>query len=139
MAIRVKNKVVHKSDQDTREADAILQKMGQIRDDLDDGVQEIVERAREMQDWRTYMKSHPWVFVSAAVAVGYLLIPRRIGRAAEISQVLPTKSKLSGVLGFVGIMVLREVVSFVGRQASESLMSQYDKSSTNQKPLDTKP
>lgn len=92
-----------------------------------------------MQDWRTYMKSHPWVFVSAAVAAGYLLIPRRIGRVAEISHVLPAKSKLSGVLGFVGIMVLREVVSFVGRQASESLMSQYDKSSTNQKPLDTKP
>ena len=109
--------MVYKANPETRETEAIFQRMGEIREDLDEGVQDIVERAREMQDWRTYMKAHPWLFVGAAAAVGYIIVPRRPNRVDQLSQMQPQRSKIARVLGFAGMVVLREVVSYVGRQA----------------------
>jgi hypothetical protein len=44
---------------------------------LDEDVQEIVEGAREIGQWRTYVRSYPWVCLGAALAMGYLIVPRR--------------------------------------------------------------
>ena len=61
----------------SHETKAIRQRMEEVRCDLDQDVQGIVEGARDMRDWRSYVRSYPWVCVGAAVAVGYLLVPRR--------------------------------------------------------------
>ena len=112
--------MVHQPNHETRKTEAILQRMGEIRLDLDEGVQDVVEQAREMRDWRTHLKSHPWVFVGAAVAAGCIIIPRRPDRVDAIAKVQSPVSKSARILGFVGTMVLREVVSYVGRCASQS-------------------
>ncbi len=137
--MKMNDSVVDKAIHDSHETDSLLQRMGEIRDDLDEGVQDIVEQAREMRDWRTYMNSHPWVFVGAAVAVGYIIVPRRPNRVDSISKVQPQSSKSARVLGFVGMMVLREVVSYVGRQASQSFMEHGDRSQISQTSQDIKP
>ena len=59
------------------ETNAIRHRMEEVRCELDQDVQGIVERARDLRDWRSYVRSYPWVCVGAAVAVGYLLVPRR--------------------------------------------------------------
>jgi hypothetical protein len=48
--------------QDSPEAQAIRIRMDEVRCDLDEGVQEMVESARDMSDWRHYVKACPGIF-----------------------------------------------------------------------------
>lgn len=52
--------------------------MSTIRQELDDDVQEVVAEARQLTDWKHYVRDFPWVTLGAAAAVGYLLVPRRL-------------------------------------------------------------
>ena len=40
----------------------------------------LVSSARDLTDWRHYVRSFPWLSVTAAAAIGYLVVPRRTGR-----------------------------------------------------------
>jgi hypothetical protein len=139
MAINVEPVGPKKEGQGGHESEEILRRMKEIRSDLDEDVQEIVEQARAMQDWRTYMKSHPWVFVGAAVAVGYILVPNRRVRVEANATVQEPTRKLGGVLAFVGQMVFREVVSYVGRQASDSILNHLEQTSGRKTEQDVEP
>lgn len=139
MAINVDRAGPKKEGQGVHESEEILRRMKEIRNDLDEDVQEIVEQARAMQDWRTYMKSHPWVFVGAAVAVGYILVPNRRVRVETNATVQVPAKKLGGVLAFVGQLVFREVVSYVGRQASDSILSHLEQTSGRKTQQDVEP
>lgn len=127
---RNKEKAVTKILQDSPERSAIRQRMEEVRCDLDQDVQEIVEGARDLRDWRAYVRSYPWACVCTALAVGYLIVPRRSmvlrrnsemlaelakqSRLAAMSD-LPKQSNRSGrVLAFVSDLALRRVVSYVG-------------------------
>ena len=132
------------------ESNAILQRMEEVRSDLDEDVQEIVQGARDMRDWRSYVRTYPWVCVGAALAVGCLIVPRRgmamqpnaktLAELAKQSRFaatpgLPQKNNTSGrVLAFVGRLVLREVASFAGQQAREFLATQAAKSPQDDQP-----
>jgi hypothetical protein len=59
-----------------RAAEAQMQ-MRQIRNDIDQGVEEMVGNARSMFDWRHYVRTYPWVCLGTAVALGYLIVPKR--------------------------------------------------------------
>lgn len=123
---------------------AIRQRMEEVRCDLDEDVQEIVEGARDMGEWRTYVRSYPWISLGAALAVGYLIVPRRhlgikpdartLAELAKQSRLLatsdlPTKGNTRGMLlAFVGNLVLRGVSSYVGQLAGKSLAGQTIKS-----------
>ena len=122
------------------ESNAIRQRMEEVRCDLDEDVQEIVEGARDMREWRTYVKSYPWVCLGAAVAVGYLLVPRRplgirldaptLAELAKQSRSLaeartPPKGGVGGtLLKFVGSQLVRGVASYVGQQAGKHFAQQ---------------
>ncbi len=125
---------------ETRESEAIRQRMEELRCDLDEDVQEIVEGARDMGDWRTYVRTYPWACLGAAMAVGYLIVPRRVFRMQPDAQTIaelakqsrllatsavPTKSSARGILlAIVGNLVLRGVSSFVGQQAGKLFASE---------------
>ena len=107
---------------------AILQRMKDVRRDLDEDVQEIVEGARDMGKWRYYVRTYPWLCLGAAVAAGYLIVPRRsrgprldtqtANASAEPSA--PQKDNATGMLlGFVGNLVMRGVSAYVGQQADK--------------------
>jgi hypothetical protein len=55
----------------------IQRQMRQVRRELGEDMQEIVENARTMTDWRHYVRSYPWVCLGAAALVGYLIVPTR--------------------------------------------------------------
>jgi hypothetical protein len=59
------------------EAQDILRQMAAIRHELNENVEEVVQNAKELVDWRNFVRAHPWLTVSAAAAVGFLLVPRR--------------------------------------------------------------
>jgi hypothetical protein len=55
----------------------IRRQMAQIRRELHEDVKEVVEGAEAVTDWRRYIRMYPWAAVGTAVAVGYLIVPKR--------------------------------------------------------------
>jgi hypothetical protein len=51
--------------------------MAAIRRDLPEHVEDVVERARALADWRYYIRHYPWLSLGVAAALGYLLVPQR--------------------------------------------------------------
>ena len=58
--------------------DDIPKQMQQIRRELVDDVEALADHARDLTDWRHYVKSHPWLCLGAAAALGYFVVPRGI-------------------------------------------------------------
>jgi hypothetical protein len=125
---------------DSPETDAILQRMEEVRCDVDEDVQEIVEGARDMGKWRYYVRTYPWICLGAALAVGYLIVPRRAfalqSDAQEpdalakpshflVTPTSPPKGNARGILlPFVGNLVMRGVAAYVGQQAGKLFASE---------------
>ena len=51
--------------------------MQQLRCEIDGDVEDMAASARSMVDWKHYVKTYPWVFLGAAVALGFLIVPKR--------------------------------------------------------------
>jgi hypothetical protein len=52
--------------------------MSTIRRQMDDDWRGMVDSARELSDWKHYVRSYPWVSLGVAAAVGFLLVPQRL-------------------------------------------------------------
>ena len=66
------------------EIDEIRRQMAQIRHDLHQdvsnvvsGVSDVVNEVSGVMDWRAALRGHPYILVGAALAAGYLIVPRR--------------------------------------------------------------
>jgi hypothetical protein len=130
--------------------DAILRRMEEVRCDVDEDVQEIVEGARDMGKWRYYVKNYPWVCLGAALAAGYLIVPRRsVGMQPDAQKVEDlvkpsplletTTSSLTSnvvaiVLPLVGNLVMRGVAAYVGQQADKLFASETVRPSRDHQP-----
>lgn len=57
--------------------------MATIRRKLPDDVERIVSGAKQMVDWRHYVRDFPWGAALVAAAVGYWLVPRRQGLSSN--------------------------------------------------------
>lgn len=55
----------------------IQRQMQETRGHLDQDVGTLLHNARLMIDWRRYVRDCPWIAVGAAVAAGFLMVPRR--------------------------------------------------------------
>ena len=58
-------------------AEEIQSQMRQVRRELGEDVQEIVDNARIMTDWKHYVRAYPWVCMGVALAAGYFVVPSR--------------------------------------------------------------
>ena len=77
---------------ETLQADEILERMAMVRQRIDEQSDEVVAQVTELSDWRSYVRRHPWVWVGAAAALGYVLVPSRKKADAEYST-LNTKEQ----------------------------------------------
>jgi hypothetical protein len=130
--------------QNSPETDEILRRMEEVRCDLDEGAHEIAESAREMGEWRHYVKNYPWISAGVACAVGYLIVPRRrLGvrkvdrtldeiadhsRSLTQSQTASTRGIRTAVLMFAGNLLLRSALSYATQQANQYLAARSVKS-----------
>lgn len=55
----------------------IQRRMAQIRHEMHQEVQGAVRGAQTLTDWKSLVKSHPWLSMSVAAAVGYVVVPKR--------------------------------------------------------------
>jgi hypothetical protein len=78
-------------------AQDIQRQMSQIRRDLDEQVDDIVDSARQitenLTDWRAYVSSHPWLVLGAAAAIGYWIVPTRIAVDRPVADTLASLAK----------------------------------------------
>jgi hypothetical protein len=61
----------------TADMNEIQRRMAQIRHELHAEVREAVKGAQSLTDWRSQVRNHPWLGLGAALAVGYLIVPKR--------------------------------------------------------------
>lgn len=76
----------------SRTAAEIQRDMRQVRCDLNDEMDGIVDNARQITedftDWRTYVKSNPLLYVGVAAVVGYWVMPTRVAVDRPVAQSL---------------------------------------------------
>jgi hypothetical protein len=70
--------------------DAVRERMQELRCEIDEDVEDVSASAHAMVDWKHYVKAHPWVSFGAAVALGFLIVPKR-SRAIRPDAATPTE------------------------------------------------
>ena len=118
-------------------AEDIQQQMRQVRRELRQDVEGIVENAQVLADWRHYVRRYPLVCLGVAAAAGYWIVPaRRDYRPdpAAIADALETrtltirpaaqrKSLFSIVVGMAGPLLWQAAMT-VGRRQLDQYLSQ---------------
>jgi hypothetical protein len=115
----------------------LQRQMARLRSEAREDVENVIDRAEELIDWRYYVRRHPWACLAAGVAVGYLLVPPRrqiISPDADTLLELASRHKLvvetsprstprtrvvSGLLGLAGRFVLREAMALASRKVAD--------------------
>ena len=75
-------------------AESVRARMQQLRCEIDGDVEDMAASARTMVDWKHYVKTYPWVCLGAAVALGFLIVPKR---SRAINAELATPTELAGI------------------------------------------
>ncbi len=92
--------------------------------------------ARTIVDWKHYVKTYPWVCLGAAVALGFLIVPKRSGEirpdVATLTQLVRTghlvikpAAASDGVIGAllatVANIAVRKATAYLGQNAGRLL------------------
>jgi len=121
------------------EADRLRQEMRTIRRELGEDVEELVEHAERLMDWRYYWQRYPWACVGAAALLGYFVVPgrtitlptdeRSLGKIAErlsgeVQKAGEAKKPtlLSSLISMGSGMLLRGAAAYVTQQLGKSLL-----------------
>ena len=132
----------------TNEADEIRRQMAKIRRELHEDVREVVAGAEAVTDWRRYVRMYPWASVGAALAIGYLIVPKRkrslpidVATQADLARVkeavddarpvvtrdkTPRKSLLVTTFGLFAPMAWRLAQNYVLNYAEQWLAQQQE-------------
>ena len=114
----------------------ICRQVNEVRCNLVNDVEELVESARTLADWRYYVRAYPWVCLAGAAAAGFLAVPSRLEvlrPSADALEELVRRKQLTvtsngpahagtGIGGVVvGMLVnaaLRGATSYLGQSAA---------------------
>ena len=128
---------MEKSINDSPKTNAIRQRMDEVRCDLDEDVQDIVEGARDMGKWRYYVRTYPWICLGAALAAGYLIVPRIGGKQPDAHMIAPAPPSGNArgmLLKFLGNLAMRGVSAYALQQAGRLFDTPVAKSPQNDQP-----
>jgi hypothetical protein len=120
---------------------AIRDRMVRIRARARGKAQVLGQETRQFLDWKHYVKLFPWGALAVAVAVGYLVVPRRASRVPQAPPLDPTlvsqlnrlgvpaysppPLKRSGIadrlMQFASSTLLKAGMAFVGQQLTQLL------------------
>lgn len=130
-------------------ADEIRARMSQIRSEFRQDVREVVQAAEQLTDWRSYVRSNPWVFMAAAATLGYFAVPPRYaGRhvdedklkdllaSSAPAQQVRKSSLLGAAIGLIGPLVMRQAMGIASAKLQEYLAAQR---ATAAEPVDDDP
>lgn len=72
--------------EETPSGEEILQRMEMIRLRIDVHADDVVAQVNALRDWRSYIRRYPWLSVSAAAAIGFVIVPARKNPRTEDSS-----------------------------------------------------
>ena len=118
-------------------AESVRARMQQLRCEIDGDMEDVSAGARTMVDWKHYVKTYPWVCLGAAVALGFLIVPKR-SRAIIAELAVPTelagtghpivKPASAAARGLVDALVatvvsiaVRDATAYLGQRAGKVL------------------
>jgi hypothetical protein len=81
------------------DSDWLREQMARVRSHLANDVGEVVEQAKELTDWRTHVRRHPWLCAGAAAAVGFMVVPTRRHKQPEPQDVSHVQAALASGTG----------------------------------------
>lgn len=115
-------------------AASIRHQMDTIRASLGSDMEGLKSDAEQLTDWRYYVRTFPWASLGAAVALGYLVIPRRLEIISPDEKVLEQLAKhnrlvvehrpkgedrrslLGSMASMTGNMLLRAGIAYASQQ-----------------------
>ncbi len=119
-------------------AEQIREEMARVRRELNLNYGEVVENARDMADWRYYVRRYPWASLGVAAALGYLAVPNRVELirpdASELLK-LAKKNKLvvepkpaaqpkssvgNALFNMLASMLVRGAIAYMGQKAGKT-------------------
>jgi hypothetical protein len=121
------------------QADRLRQEMRTIRRELGQDVEDLVEHAERLMEWRYYVRRYPWASLGVAALLGYFIIPQRIvtlptddhtlSKLADRLPIQPRperkKQSLLGWLVSMGTgMALRAAGAYVTQQLGKAVAQQ---------------
>jgi len=127
-----------------RRSDKLRIRMSRLRSRLNGDVDDIIDQAQDMLDWKHYLKQYPIASVSVIAALSYFLVPRRkfetnnvqideeaIDRllaARNIAPPAPPKKTLFGdLLGIATQMAFRSAITLVtSKLLADTMQEQRD-------------
>ena len=118
-------------------SDTVRERMQQLRCEIDEDVEDVSASARTMVDWKHYVKTYPWVCFGAAVALGFLIVPKRsraigsdgaipiepveIGHAVAKPAPTFTVGLIAALLAAVTDIAIRKAITCLGQSAEKLL------------------
>jgi hypothetical protein len=69
--------------------DDIRRRMARIRRELHEDVKTVVAGAEAAFDWKRYVRLYPWACAGSALAIGYLIVPKKRRQVIERVTVVP--------------------------------------------------
>ncbi|MDV6033858.1 MAG: hypothetical protein F9B45_27960 [Phycisphaera sp. RhM] len=121
-----------------KQANAIKQRMAEIRTELPYDVDDARMRVRELTDWKYHMARHPLPLLAVAAGVGYLLVPSKSkpspepiiirqdsrGNTTKECGAAPAPAKrgfIGGIMGAVTSLALKQLTTVASNQISQLL------------------
>ena len=117
--------------------DAVRERMQQLRCEIDEDVGDVSASAHAVVDWKHYVKTHPWMCFGAAVALGFLIVPKRsrttradVATVTELTRtgqvvVKPAPTITAGVIdaifATVANIAIQRATAYLGRSAGKLL------------------
>ena len=118
-------------------SDTVRERMQQLRCEIDEDVEDVSASARTMLDWKHYVKAHPWMCFGAAVALGFLIVPKRAratrpaaatviepaatGHVVVKSGLTITAGVIDAILATVANIAIQKATAYLGQSAGRLL------------------
>ena len=118
-------------------SDTVREQMQQVRCEIGRDVKDVSASAHDMLDWKHYVKTHPWVCFGAAVALGFLIVPKRpkATPAAAATVIEPaatghvvvksgptiTARVIDAILATVANIAIQKATAYLGKSAGRLL------------------
>ena len=112
-------------------------RMQHLRCEIDDEMENMAASARDMVDWKHYVKTYPLICFGAAVALGFLIVPKRatalrpdLATLNELARnghlvVEPAPAAMRGLggalLAAVANIAVRQAAAYLGRTVGHLL------------------
>lgn len=105
----------------------IQRKMKDVRREIEQDADQLVDSARQLGNWKEYVRAYPWLSVGGAAALGFLIAPSR-SRAVTVQAddddtTVATAAAGGTMLGMVGATLGKAVVTMAAKAAIDYMTS----------------